>query len=535
MSTNDSSLSSEFKPRRSWAVAAFVALQPIAISITQPVVFYAQNVGEVDLADGYRSLLLAGGTSLAVWALASAGLRDVRRGALFASLVAFLFWSTTTIEGGAAVLGGEALSSIVVGGFWIVGVPLVLVWLARSRRSLSSLSLVFDIVAAAGLALPLAGIAIANGGIPSSDSADANSQQTRPETDSGERPDIYLIVLDAHARDDELAEHFGIDAGLGDELEKLGFYVARESHTNYSSTLHALPSLLNFNFVRHLVRKANRSNLTNLVCRNRFVRILRDHGYRFISYASGIPLSECENADVYIEPPSANQLLGMNFSPNYFERGLLLWTPFAAVLRRPGGLSMYAQHRERILHAISDLPRHVENSDPTFVFAHILSPHEPFVFGENGEDVSPSGMDYHLNRIFKDPDQPVEPGRVGPEYARRYRAQTLYLDKLVLQAVEEILRRSSEPPIILIQGDHGPYGFSPNIRHPRFPILNAYYPPNGGERELYPSITPVNSLRVILNHYFDLQLRILTDKSYRTSWIKPNVYTAVDTHSLSTP
>ena len=141
MGTSDSSLSSEFKPRRSWAVAAFVALQPIAISITQPVVFYAQNVGEVDLADVYRSLLLAGGTSLAVWALASAGLRDVRRGALFASLVAFLFWSTTTIEGGAALLGGEALSSIVVGGFWIVGVPLVLVWLARSRRSLSSLSL----------------------------------------------------------------------------------------------------------------------------------------------------------------------------------------------------------------------------------------------------------------------------------------------------------------------------------------------------------------------------------------------------------
>jgi hypothetical protein len=146
--------------------------------------------------------------------------------------------------------------------------------------------------------------------------------------------------------------------------------------------------------------------------------------------------------------------------------------------------------------------------------------------------VSPYEVSFALNRIFEDPDQPAEPGRVGPEYARRYRAQTSHIDRLVLQAVEGILRRSPEPPIIIILGDHGPYGFSPNTRDPSFPILSAFHLPNGGEKWLYPSITPVNSLRVVLNHYFHRRLPMLPDKSYRTDWSKPDVYTPVVTRSF---
>jgi hypothetical protein len=45
-------------------------------------------------------------------------------------------------------------------------------------------------------------------------------------------------------------------------------------------------------------------------------------------------------------------------------------------------------------------------------------------------------------------------------------------------------------------------------------ILNAYYLPGTGQAGLYPSITPVNSFRVVFNAYFGTDLPILPDRSY---------------------
>ncbi len=45
--------------------------------------------------------------------------------------------------------------------------------------------------------------------------------------------------------------------------------------------------------------------------------------------------------------------------------------------------------RERILYLLDTVPQVAGDRAPTFTFAHILSPHPPFIFGENGEDVLP--------------------------------------------------------------------------------------------------------------------------------------------------
>jgi hypothetical protein len=91
------------------------------------------------------------------------------------------------------------------------------------------------------------------------------------------------------------------------------------------------------------------------------------------------------------------------------------------------------------------------------------------------------------------------------------------------QTINAILSRSASPPVIIIQGDHGP-GSRLNWTSPegsclweRTSILNAYYLPGAGKEQLYPSITPVNSFRVILNAYFGAQLEQLPDRTYFTS------------------
>jgi hypothetical protein len=81
------------------------------------------------------------------------------------------------------------------------------------------------------------------------------------------------------------------------------------------------------------------------------------------------------------------------------------------------------------------------------------------------------------------------------------------------EILNQIISQSEIKPIIIIQGDHGFWGDADK----RLPILNAYYlPEKDVSGLLYPTITPVNSFRVILNTYFNGQFELLPDKIYPT-------------------
>jgi hypothetical protein len=93
--------------------------------------------------------------------------------------------------------------------------------------------------------------------------------------------------------------------------------------------------------------------------------------------------------------------------------------------------------------------------------------------------------------------------------------------------VDAILANSSRPPIIIIQGDHGPGAHlvwssvdKSNVPE-RMAILNAYYFPDGDYKGLYPSISPVNSFRVVLNKYFGTNMGLLPGKHYFSTYLEP--------------
>ena len=99
----------------------------------------------------------------------------------------------------------------------------------------------------------------------------------------------------------------------------------------------------------------------------------------------------------------------------------------------------------------------------------------------------------------------------------------MFINGLVLNAISEIKKKSDIPPIIIIQGDHGPGAYytegslEKTNTHERFSILNAYLLPKHVEDHLYPSITPVNSFRLLFTEYFDLDFPLLPDRSYFTT------------------
>jgi membrane-anchored protein YejM (alkaline phosphatase superfamily) len=172
------------------------------------------------------------------------------------------------------------------------------------------------------------------------------------------------------------------------------------------------------------------------------------------------------------------------------------------------------------LHAFATLEEIPKQQGPYFVFAHILTPHQPFLFNENGEYVTPKMDRYTEWYTMKD-------GRNRDEYVEGYRKQAMYIDKKIQEVIDKIISNSAIPPVIILQSDHGPdanldpeSAENSDLRE-KMGILNAYYFPDRDYADLYADITPVNTFRVVLNHFFGTDFQLLENRNYFIPWSRP--------------
>jgi len=159
--------------------------------------------------------------------------------------------------------------------------------------------------------------------------------------------------------------------------------------------------------------------------------------------------------------------------------------------------------QEQVLCQFDRIPKIIDDSDgPFFLFAHLLVPHKPYYFGPNGESLNPDSIELggFEKRNFD------------------YIKQLQFVNKKTLELIDKIIENSKEPPIIIIQSDHGsefPQDATDLQKmNEKMHNFNAYYLPDGGESILYDDVTPVNSFRLIFNYYFNGHYEILDDTSY---------------------
>jgi hypothetical protein len=202
---------------------------------------------------------------------------------------------------------------------------------------------------------------------------------------------------------------------------------------------------------------------------------------------------------------------------------LLDLTPLAPLAPVPQMRDSYTVTRDQTLYVFDKTPQIARWSEPTFTFAHILSPHPPFVFGKNGEDVSQRELPYRLTDGERYRDWYGD----RAAYVTGYREQAAFLMEKAERMIDQILANSPLPPVIILQSDHGSgLGLSTQSveqtdLHERMSILNAYYLPEKGREALYESISPVNSFRIVFNTYFAAGLELLPDRSYFSTWDEP--------------
>lgn len=326
-----------------------------------------------------------------------------------------------------------------------------------------------------------------------------------------EPPDIYYIILDGYGRSDVLKSEYGYDnSDFLEALRDLGFYVADCSQSNYAQTQVSLSSALNFNYIdalsdRYVPGTDDRTGLDAFIKHSVVRESLEASGYTTVAFATGFIGTELTDADYFLGPQQTRGQL------NEFEY-LLVRTTLARLVQ--DGNSLAAEDsgselfRERALFALDKLDKLSYIREAKFVFVHLIVPHPPYVFGPTGGPVAPE-----------------ETGTTRSENdAIRYRDQVIFISNRMKEILPRIIANSARPPVIVLLGDHGPT--IPGSPATRMKNLHAYYVP-GANIPLYPTITPVNSFRMIFNGYFGQDLPLLEDVSFYSSYDDPFSYKTI--------
>ncbi|MEW6402359.1 MAG: sulfatase-like hydrolase/transferase, partial [Chloroflexota bacterium] len=314
-------------------------------------------------------------------------------------------------------------------------------------------------------------------------------------------PDVYYFLLDSYGRADGLYAAYKYDnSEFLSQLEQRGFFVAQCSQSNYVRTELSLASTLNMMYLQDLdddfkadstARRTLWNSLQHSAVRANFESL----GYTSVTFDTGFEWLNISDADIFVEPPP--------FSSGMTEfEGVFLRTTFARYAQDWGWVDpdavMGQSSRDRFNNIFDHVDDVAKMPEPTYTYMHVISPHPPFVFDAEGNSTYPPDF-WNENRQYP-PDL----------YAAGYQNQLTYLNDKMLEAIDTILAESETPPIIILQGDHGPW-LQP--KNKRMWILNAYYLP-GHSDKLYPDISPVNTFRLVFNSYFGGDYDMLDDISY---------------------
>jgi hypothetical protein len=487
-----------------------LAYHPLLFAAFPVLALFAANVREgVELVDVLPALLIVIGAALTVLVLSAVAFRSLPRAALLVSAWVVLFFSYghvwDFVARGARTASTLQLRENILLAVWALLALTAAVLAARIRGGLPRVTKVLNVVA---LFLVAVNVVSIGWGLVTA-RADADLAGAVPlDPPEGPLPDVYYIVMDRYGRSETIRESYGFDnTPFLDALTERGFVLAEESAANYPKTAHSLAASLNMTYLDDLARRAGpRSTdwrpVYSMLQRFRVAESLQRIGYRYVHLGSRW------------EPTRVDPGADDNETSGLSEFGQVLYdTTMAAPVARRFGLAALdprERERQRILEQFRLLEEVSEDPGPTFTFAHILLPHEPYLFAADGSPVS-------------------EAEEASRSRARNYVGQLRFANSKLTEVVDTLLAGPEETePIVIIQADEGPhpvrYQYDQiSFRWPlatqaelreKLWILNAYNLPGVDETAVDPDVTPVNTFRLVLREYFGADLPPLPDRTY---------------------
>ncbi len=500
-------------------------LYPFLFGIYPVLALIAHNAAEMELTDGGRALISAILVPLGLYVILLFVVKNPTKSALLTSFFLLLFYSYGQLN---ILSRSWTIFNLPLGRHRIlipiyIVIFIVITWLIlKTKRDLSGSTRFLNAFGIILLIFPLYQIAAFQ-----IEDYQAQQKQEQALTKSNlvsltndQLPlDVYYIVVDGYPRSDFISQYLGAsNTEFLESLENRGFFVAHCSLSNYTDTRFSLASTLNMTYldggdnIPQVIYPG--STLDSMIRSGNVQQNFSELGYTIVTFESGYKWLRWEESDIHLAPAQERSSHFFNIGFNDFEQLLLDTTAAKLLFDLPFILNPVqkdrlaeivnnprAAHRERVLYALEKLPAIPEEiPGPKFVYAHIIFPHPPFVLDADGGPLQNS----------------------PPDELSAYADQINYIDRRLLEIVDTLIEKSDPDPVIVIQGDHGAtieyqdLGIDPSKR---LGILNVYYLPANlndsitPHESLYPTITPVNTFRLIFDRYFNGEYGLLDDKS----------------------
>lgn len=330
------------------------------------------------------------------------------------------------------------------------------------------------------------------------DALNVNSSQASL-SDGQKKPDIYYILLDEFSGFEPMREYWH-NSKVDDFVSYLtskGFEIYEDSHGSSIYTPHEMATRLNYRFYSY---KENPDPETeqqwfNDIADNQVMRYLKQMGYTTVVF----------NEMQYPYPAATPIVSDVSYTYNDVSETNLsvffddFWMLVAdkTMLKE---LSIYYkrlgsnQHSNFIFFTTKKIGELEEISSPKFIYAHLMMPHAPFMFDENGNYIAPGSFSNYGS------------------YLGQYNFSISLLQKMV----DDIFRNSDPAnlPVIILQSDHGmrnlsgdysgqlkdfPEEYKTSILYAR--LMPGYTPTHSAQE-----IDPINTFPILFDYLFNADI-----------------------------
>ena len=509
----------------------FILIHPILIALYPVFFVYSQNIHLILIQGIIFPILIILGITISMWIIIRSVLKNTRKSALLTSLFVFLFFSYGHIFNILESNSNQEYSFLIHTFLLIIYAAVVIFstyYLVKTPTKLNNITTLANVIS-----ITLVSFVLFNIGAANFESFSVYQNEIQPtivlENNSEKLPDVYYIVLDEYAQLRTLDTFYDYDnSNFIKFLQDHGFFVTKNSHSNYAQTFLATASTLNMENVNYLSDIVGEKSLDQripyqMISNNLVMKNFKTMGYEIYNFDSGWwGTRNLQIADVNL--CSKNQ--SVDFHTLYKLKQTSILRVFDMFIKDPTSKIFHQERRDRIFCQFDDIVeiKH-EAEKPVFVFMHVMAPHDPYVFGPNGEEVDYKYTFGPTGTAYLDPD----------EEKIAYVNQLTYLTKILEETIKNLLENSDSPPVIIIQSDTGPnIGFTGATKElqqaNRMLIFNAYYFPNEKYDLLYDDITPVNSFRVVFDSQFQTNYGMVEDKSFFSTYKKP--YALIELNDL---
>jgi hypothetical protein len=308
-------------------------------------------------------------------------------------------------------------------------------------------------------------------------------------------PDIYFIVFDEFAGFEPMRKYWkydGVDE-FAQFLKSKGFFIAEQSHGSSTYTLHQLSERLNYEEYPCCGPEYHEMHY-QAISDNKVMQYLKSKGYSTVVFDEAgwkFPAKTPVNADLVFQ---YDQVSSLGSSQFWDEFGILvanntMMRAFSAYYATEEVAKNH--HKNFIYYTLERVAQIDEVSSPKFLYIHMMLPHTPFMFDENGDLVSDI---HHADWNY-------------------YLGQYKFSIRIATEMVNNILNNAdpNRPPVIILQSDHGARNQdSPRhvslVNYPeeyKSHIMYTLYLPGYDISNLPQDIDPINTFPIVFNYLFN--------------------------------